>query len=180
MVSLSETLLGHSNSSIIETRTRRNLERFLKNSYQQLEKSAVQAKASDLSSVHHTRIQFKKFRYSWDALAPVFPIPTETGHSIKSFQRLLGEIQDSSVLIRMIFEFIVVQRMTNPDFEFTQFLYSIKTKQESYLSLFLAKRKEFLKEFSPFLGMDHFKSDQQQATPIIPGTPATEKRLQAA
>ena len=63
-------------------------------------------KAADPRTIHRTRIAFKRFRYMVDALSSLLPAVTEKHlQAMRSYQRMMGEIQDSKVLLAALDKF---------------------------------------------------------------------------
>lgn len=74
--------------------------------------SCRRVKAQDTSTIHRTRIAFKRFRYMAEALAPQLPILTEEHRrAMHGYQSLMGDIQDSEVLLAALEKFVRSQNV---------------------------------------------------------------------
>jgi CHAD domain-containing protein len=78
--------------------------------HQHLKAAVKKARAQDLSTVHRVRIEFKKFRYGWEVMAPVLLAsvkePRGLNERLSNFQFLLGDIQDHEAMIEMLERFL--------------------------------------------------------------------------
>lgn len=64
-------------------------------------------------TIHRTRIAFKKFRYTVELLAPLLPgMPAGRLEALRRYQRLLGDIQDATVLLATLTEFAEIEPLT--------------------------------------------------------------------
>ena len=60
----------------------------------------------DTSTIHRTRVAFKKFRYMVEALAPLLPDATEARlDAMRRYQGMMGDIQDAEVFLKSFDEF---------------------------------------------------------------------------
>ncbi len=154
---LGEMLLEQSTNPILGKQAQHTFERLLVRHFKQLESRAHLADASDPISFHQIRIEFKKFRYTWDAMATLYPIPNDTLAKLKEFQKLLGGIQDSAVLLQLLYEYLVDCKKVHLDLEFFQFLRVTERKQDELISQFFSRRDEFLNEIRPGFLMTDLK-----------------------
>lgn len=61
----------------------------------------AQIDPADTATIHRTRVAFKKFRYTVEALAPLLPeIAPPRLRAMRAYQNLMGSIQDATVLWR--------------------------------------------------------------------------------
>ncbi len=61
---------------------------------------------ADTSTIHRTRVAFKKFRYMVEVLAPLLPGVTEARlEAMHRYQGMMGDIQDAEVLLESFDEF---------------------------------------------------------------------------
>jgi CHAD domain-containing protein len=68
--------------------------------------------ASDTWTIHRTRVAFKKFRYMVEALAEHLPgIAAERLAALRQYQTMMGEIQDSEVLLATLDKFLLRQEI---------------------------------------------------------------------
>jgi CHAD domain-containing protein len=66
-----------------------------------------QVNAAAPPTIHRTRIAFKRFRYMVDALSPLLPAVTDKHRrAMHDYQSMMGDIQDSEVLLAALDEFI--------------------------------------------------------------------------
>jgi len=64
-------------------------------------------RAEDAQTIHHTRVAFKHFRYMVEALAKAVPCATEEHlAALHRYQTMMGNIQDSVVLLGALDEFL--------------------------------------------------------------------------
>lgn len=64
-------------------------------------------KAADPRTIHRTRIAFKRFRYMVEALSPLLLAVTDKHRqAMRSYQAMMGEIQDLKVLLAALDKFI--------------------------------------------------------------------------
>ena len=69
----------------------------------------------DTATIHQTRVAFKSFRYMIEALAPLFPeVSPRQLRAMKEYQSMMGEIQDSEVLLASFAKFRRKEQI-NPD-----------------------------------------------------------------
>jgi CHAD domain-containing protein len=65
------------------------------------------AQTGDTKIIHRTRIAFKRFRYMVEALSPLLPAVTEEHrHAMRGYQTMMGDIQDSEVLLAALDKFM--------------------------------------------------------------------------
>jgi CHAD domain-containing protein len=57
---------------------------------------------SDMRSVHKTRLGFKRFRYTMEILGPYLNLKHDYYMNLKSFQTVMGSIQDNNVFVDSI------------------------------------------------------------------------------
>lgn len=148
---LNEELLDRSTNPLLERRARQAFERTLMKHYQQLRHCAQHAVASQPMSIHQTRIEFKKFRYTWEAISLLYPchMSEQTEEKIKEAQTVLGDIQDSVVLTQLLYEYIVKSGQSHPDPNLLEFLRSVEKKQEEQTRFFLNHRNEMIVAIQP-------------------------------
>jgi len=66
--------------------------------------------ADDTTTIHRTRIAFKKFRYMTEALRPLLPgVTLRTLNAMRDYQTRMGDIQDIEVLLAALDKFIAKQ-----------------------------------------------------------------------
>jgi CHAD domain-containing protein len=84
-----------------------------------------------VTTIHHTRIAFKKFRYMVEVLQPLFPaISPARLRAMQSFQSLLGELQDTDVFLSSLDRFIRKDpKRAKPLASFRHWLLSRRTSQ---------------------------------------------------
>jgi CHAD domain-containing protein len=69
-------------------------------------------RAENTSTIHRTRIAFKRFRYMVEALSPLLPAVTEDHRrAMRGYQSMMGDIQDIEVLLGALDEFLGSQRV---------------------------------------------------------------------
>jgi len=84
--------------------------RFLTSAHRELLATAKKAQLSDPASVHRVRIQFKKFRYGREVLAPVLKERRNRGEELDEIQTELGDIQDHETMIQTAEHFLMKER----------------------------------------------------------------------
>ncbi len=149
---LSEDLVAQAKSELAEKRARPRLERLLLKRYRSFEVTSQRAHASLPLSFHRSRIEFKKFRYTWEVLAPLVPLSAATEIRLKALQDNLGEIQDTSVLITLLLRFLVSTGKPQPSPEFLRGLHQAEQRQDEAIAKFLAGRNRLLREVRPHPG----------------------------
>ena len=125
------------------------LKRIVVQSFESLESCAEHAKASDPASLHKARIQFKKYRYAREVLAPSFPVSFSVKDKMKTLQALLGDIQDSVVMIRTVLSFLVEEGLTDPDPAVQNFLIAAEEKQKALIAQFQSRKGKLLSGIQP-------------------------------
>src|SRR5208283_5992265 len=60
---------------------------------------------TDYSTIHSVRLAFKPFRYLLDMLQPLIPVERKQLATAKSLARIMGQIQDTDVLMKDLAEF---------------------------------------------------------------------------
>lgn len=68
---------------------------------------------NDLQSFHQLRIAFKKFRYTMEFLKPILNLSDNYYKKLKTFQDILGDIQDNRVLLENLNYWILNYDITN-------------------------------------------------------------------
>ena len=77
--------------------------------YQQIEPTNV-------ATIHHVRVAFKKFRYSVEIIHPLIPNFPESNYKIMhDYQSMMGEIQDVEVFNSVFDEFVKKDASHNPN-----------------------------------------------------------------
>jgi CHAD domain-containing protein len=67
----------------------------------------TQIRQEDATTIHRTRVAFKKFRYMVEALADFLPGVTDYHvAAMRHYQTMMGEIQDAEVLLRTLDKFL--------------------------------------------------------------------------
>jgi CHAD domain-containing protein len=84
--------------------------RFLASVHRDLLATAKKAQLSDPDSVHRVRIQFKKFRYGREVLAPVLKETPNRAEELDDLQTSLGDIQDHETMIQTAEHFLTKER----------------------------------------------------------------------
>ena len=143
---------------LVQTRHHRLLLQLLHERYKVFETQGHRARADLPESFHRTRIEFKKFRYTWEALAPLVPIPKSIETGLKAVQNILGEIQDSVVSITLFLEFLVDSRQTQPSAEFLQFLREAEQRQDADVANFICDRNLYFREVRPPMMAAHARA----------------------
>ena len=70
---------------------------------------------ADSTTIHHTRVAFKHFRYMVEALADNMPAATkERLAALRHYQTMMGDIQDSEVLLAALDKFLRRQSDASP------------------------------------------------------------------
>ena len=115
-----ENLLGHA----------------LKQEFNHLQSIAERVKISDPRTFHATRIQFKKYRYMSEVLESILPLSVAAKKKMKPIQTILGDIQDTVVMIQYLFSFLVDRGDTNPDSKFQRFLLFQAERQKTLMDTF--------------------------------------------
>jgi CHAD domain-containing protein len=85
--------------------TEKELTGVLSKEFLKFSKDAEKARSSNPRTLHAARIQFKKYRYSWETIRRALPLPAPTVKKMKLLQTLLGDIQDGAVMIRSLRHF---------------------------------------------------------------------------
>jgi CHAD domain-containing protein len=125
------------------------ISRSLTRHYRDILKSAKAARGTDPESLHETRIQFRKYRYTWEVLRPSIVMPKSVELQMKKIQDLLGEIQDLSVLIQNLYHFLVLRGNDHPDFTYLIVLRSFEKKQETLIARFFQEKDHLLSTIKP-------------------------------
>lgn len=153
--SLKDYLLTQANHADSEKRVQNHLKKILASRYMAFKTCARQAHPDSPETLHKTRIQFKKFRYTWEIFKTFYKNFNSRQEKIeaklKEVQNLLGQIQDTTVLIQFIIEFLVEEKISHPDSEIFVFLRSVEKKQEESISQFFRSRKQSVLQFHPNL-----------------------------
>ena len=77
------------------------------NAFVRVTRLSRQVSAADPQTIHRARIAFKRFRYMVDALSPLLPAVTdEHRRAMHDYQTMMGDVQDSEVLLAALEEFI--------------------------------------------------------------------------
>ena len=64
-------------------------------------------KPTDTTTIHRTRVAFKKFRYMVELLAPLLPgVSADRINTMQEYQAMMGDIQDSEVLLAAFDKFL--------------------------------------------------------------------------
>jgi CHAD domain-containing protein len=72
--------------------------------------------AADPTSIHRTRIAFKKFRYMMESMRPLLPgITPRRLAAMKAFQDVMGDLQDTDVFLARVDKLIAKKRVPAPD-----------------------------------------------------------------
>lgn len=104
--------------------------------FQNVKQKAVELDKNDLDTFHQLRLAFKKFRYTMEFLQPILNLPDSYYKKMKSFQDLLGEIQDNRVLFENFSYWIMKYDMHNQAVYMPVLEYLINTRQNLFKSLF--------------------------------------------
>jgi CHAD domain-containing protein len=134
---------------LAEQRAKLNLERILGERYRRFERCANLANASAPATLHQARIEFKKFRYSWDALADLIPRSKSTEQCLKSLQEVLGGIQDSVVLSKLLIRSLVRMREERPSAMYLHYFHAAQRKLENEAETFFSRRHRLLDAVNP-------------------------------
>lgn len=85
---------------------------------------------SDLSTIHKTRLAFKKFRYTIEFLSPIFKYNEESLLKLKNFQTTMGQIQDNVVYLNYFTDWQnKYNKLSNSDFELIK-LYLLEERKQ--------------------------------------------------
>jgi CHAD domain-containing protein len=92
--------------STIDQEIENTLFRHLSNLHEHLKAATKKARAQNPSTVHRVRIEFKKFRYGREIMAPIIlpslKEPRGLNERLSYFQSVLGEIQDHDAMIETL------------------------------------------------------------------------------
>jgi len=146
---LSEALVSKTGTPKIERSVQIRLRTILFSRYHQFEVAARNARPDSPPSLHKARIQFKKFRYTWEKLERVFPKDRNIEETMKSVQNALGQIQDSVVQIQFLLEFLAKQKQSQLDSEYVVVFRAIEKKGDEATSRFFADLKQTLFRIHP-------------------------------
>ncbi|MBI2947465.1 MAG: CHAD domain-containing protein [Verrucomicrobia bacterium] len=82
------------------------LVRVLQQAFTRVERQHRRVAPDDTASIHRVRIAFKRFRYMIEAVAPLLPGASQRHlERLRKFQSLMGEIQDTEVLLATVERF---------------------------------------------------------------------------
>jgi CHAD domain-containing protein len=84
-------------------RPRERIAQILETSFDQVAQLRAAIDPKDVTTIHHTRIAFKKFRYMMELLRPVLPGVTRLQlTAMDHYQTMMGDIQDLDVMIASV------------------------------------------------------------------------------
>jgi len=89
-------------------KTRAALLRSINRGFRRVGRLHARVSPDDTSTIHRTRVAFKKFRYMVEALEGCLPgVTRERLEAMRHYQTLMGNIQDSAVLLAAMDRFLV-------------------------------------------------------------------------
>lgn len=132
-----------------ERRAGPKLQKIVAREFRKLKSSMAHADTSNLRTLHAARIQFRKFRYLWEFVAPIISMPKVAKIKMKTLQATLGETQDTVAMIQSLIGFLIEEKVTDLDPSLLTLLRREETKQEQAISHFQAERVRLLKSISP-------------------------------
>ena len=100
---------------------------------------------ADVATIHRVRIAFKKFRYMVEALQPLFAeITAERIAAMQDFQSMMGEVQDTEVLLGRLDKFARRHESLTRDLaRFRRWLLQRHTAQVAYCLSHAGRLHEF-------------------------------------
>jgi CHAD domain-containing protein len=146
---IQDSILSYPTTASAKKSSKRRMTAIMLQRYQSFQRCAMKAQSSKPSSLHQARIEFKKFRYTWDALSPLFPRSKSTDHNIKSIQDLLGHIQDSVVSTELLIRYLIENQNSQPSPDYLQYLHNIHLSQVREAEYFLSHRHQLLAQVNP-------------------------------
>ncbi len=105
------------------------------------------AARDDMESIHKVRLALKRYRYLEEALKPIFSLPKERLKAMKGLQDILGEIQDYTVFLNRLNNFIFSQKVI-PAEKFADALKYLGKMRGEPTKILFEKREEFILLFS--------------------------------
>ncbi len=141
---LSESLLAQSTLPKSEKNANLSLNHLKSQLLKEFERLTIRARAHDPMSIHRSRIALKKLRYTQEGLAPLFQVTNELRHAFKNHQKLLGNIQDAQVLIQLLLNYLVKEKIEKPSPVFMNFLRVVQKNQDTLIETFISRRETFL------------------------------------
>lgn len=130
----------------------RKLAQIANHEFKTLDSYANRVAPNEPKTFHKTRIQFKKFRYSYEFIQPSIPIPKKSKIKMNKFQTLLGEIQDSVVITKSIVYFLNNKKNypTHKN-ELKNFFILENVKMKNKMKQFQMAKKDLLSALQPHL-----------------------------
>jgi len=99
------------------------------------------------TTIHRTRVAFKKFRYMIESLQPLLPRVTQRQlRSMRDYQTRMGDIQDVEVLLTDLDKFILKHQFAGGEWELLRA--ELQRRRLTLVNRFMASRHELL-EFRP-------------------------------
>lgn len=95
-----------------------------------------------IETIHKFRIEFKKFRYLYELLYPIYPEKLMESKELGKYQTLLGNIQDSEVLLNYIAKYI---RKSNGSVYFKELLIEANQMKTKHIILFFERKDDLFK-----------------------------------
>jgi|YNPMSStandDraft_1061717.scaffolds.fasta_scaffold00016_65 CHAD domain-containing protein len=102
-------------------------------------------------TIHNFRIEFKKFRYLYELLYPFYHRVMLESKELGKYQTLLGNIQDSEVLLNYIMNYIQKQKGKG---NFKELLIEANQQKTKHIILFFEKKDELFKFWDKTLFLD--------------------------
>ena len=100
-------------------------------------------KPDDTTTIHHTRVAFKHFRYMVEALAEHMPAATrERLAALRRYQTMMGDIQDSVVLLAALDKFLRKQAV--PPQSARRFREQLLRRRQRLIQVYLRAADELL------------------------------------
>jgi len=94
-------------SGLTPRKTRATLLRSVNRSFCRVGRLRARASPDDTTTIHRTRVAFKKFRYVVEALEDCLPgVTRERLEAMRRYQTMMGNIQDSAVLLATLDRFL--------------------------------------------------------------------------
>ncbi|MEO5971592.1 MAG: CHAD domain-containing protein [Bdellovibrionia bacterium] len=146
---LSKSLLEGAKNSTQMRQAEPTIQISLASQYQKVENSTHHAVASSPPTLHRARIEAKKYRYSLEATSKIYPVNSQIEDKMKTIQTVLGEIQDTTVLLTFLYEFLVEHKVTDPNSDLIRFIRSTEKRQDESIASFMSKRQQFLDQSRP-------------------------------
>jgi CHAD domain-containing protein len=146
---VNEALLGKPHSSKELEQARRRVLGEVQRRYQDLARASREAVPSDPPSLHQARIRFKKFRYAWEAAAPLIAGHERQEKRLKELQDLLGDVQDATVLLGTLEQFDGSHKKAQRDRKLRELRTHLGETRERLSRRFVQERDSALRALRP-------------------------------